>query len=202
MQHYDNPAIQTIADTNETLWNYFNQLYVSNSEELQNLKTELFELTIQIETLQKTTELYHSPSEENRHNAFSPGFVPDNDTISHKKQQILSEIEDCKATKTQYQTQINTLEKEVEFYKTQLTNLQEADKQLQLLAGKVAEYDKQKDCTYFLTEHIKPKLSSSIHKVNFAKKILPFDPNRVKLTLDELNSSLLTISDSIDEQLL
>ena len=47
-----------IEEANSKTLEYFNKTYISNLELIQNLKTELFELEVQIETLEKTRDLY------------------------------------------------------------------------------------------------------------------------------------------------
>ena len=53
--------LNIIEEANARTLDYFNKTYVDNLELVQSLKTELFELEVQIETLEKTRELYSYP---------------------------------------------------------------------------------------------------------------------------------------------
>ena len=51
--------LNTLRATNWDLLNYFRSVYVTQSEQIQTLKTELFELNVKIEELEKTKNIYN-----------------------------------------------------------------------------------------------------------------------------------------------
>ena len=76
-----NNPLTIIEEANTKTLEYFNKTYLSNLELVQNLKTELFELEVQIETLEKTRDLY-TYHVDNRRNVFSPLSDSGNSSIS------------------------------------------------------------------------------------------------------------------------
>ena len=63
--------LNTLRTTNWDILNYFRSAYVTQSEQIQSLKSELFELDVKIEELQKTKDIYSFQS-DTRRNIFSP----------------------------------------------------------------------------------------------------------------------------------
>ena len=53
--------LNTLRSTNWELLNYFRSAYVTQSEQLQGLKSELFELDVKLEELEKTKNLLFLP---------------------------------------------------------------------------------------------------------------------------------------------
>ena len=71
MTNEEQNPLSIIEEANTKTLEYFNKTYLDNLELIQKLKTELFELEVQIETLQKTRDLYTYQGEDRR-NVFSP----------------------------------------------------------------------------------------------------------------------------------
>ena len=118
--------LNIIEEANARTLDYFNKTYVDNLELVQSLKTELFELEVQIETLEKTRELYSYPS-ENRRNVFSP-FAGENDRSSTRGQQLELQIKDLTDAKQSLENRIASLEEDVAFFKEQVAMLSKAGK--------------------------------------------------------------------------
>ena len=70
-ENITNDPLRIIEEANVKTLKYFNETYVENLELVQSLKTELFELEVQIETLEKTRDLY-TYHIDSRRGVFSP----------------------------------------------------------------------------------------------------------------------------------
>ncbi|MCM1497089.1 MAG: hypothetical protein NC124_01335 [Clostridium sp.] len=122
----DTNPLNIIEEANTKTLDYFNKTYVSNLELVQNLKTELFELDVQIETLEKTRELY-TYHNDNRRNVFSP-LTGERDHGTTKGHQLELQIQDLKDAKERLEKRIADLEQDIEFYKEQVSMLSKANK--------------------------------------------------------------------------
>lgn len=118
--------LNIIEEANAKTLDYFNKTYVSNLELVQNLKTELFELEVQIDTLEKTRELY-TYQVDDRKNVFSP-LVNHNDPSSTKGYQLALQIKDLEDAKERLVKKIETVENDISFFKEQVSMLSKASK--------------------------------------------------------------------------
>ena len=127
--------LNIIEEANSKTLDYFNKTYVSNLELVQSLKTELFELEVQIETLEKTRDLY-TYHVDNRRNVFSP-YSSEGDNTMTRGKQIALQLKDLEDAKERLQKRIEDLEKDIEFYKEQVSMLSKASKCIHtVLVGK------------------------------------------------------------------
>lgn len=126
MANDETNPIKIIEESNSKTLDYFNKTYVYNLELVQNLKTELFELKVQIETLEKTKDLY-SYNTENRRNVFSPIANGQNNSMA-KGKQIALQIKDLQDAKASLENRIADLEQDIIFYKEQVEMLSKAGK--------------------------------------------------------------------------
>lgn len=115
-----------IEESNSKTLDYFNKTYVTNLELVQNLKTELFELDVQIEALEKTRDLYTYQT-DTRRNVFSP-IADDSLGVMTKGKQLASQIKDLQDARTRLQNRISELERDIQFYKEQVEMLSLAQK--------------------------------------------------------------------------
>ncbi|MCM1158767.1 MAG: hypothetical protein NC300_09160 [Bacteroidales bacterium] len=118
--------LNIIEEANAKTLDYFNKTYVDNLELVQGLKTELFELEVQIETLEKTRELYTYHIDD-RKNVFSPITGQSDRTMTRGKQLAL-QIKDLEDARERLKKRIADLEKDILFYKEQVAMLSKADK--------------------------------------------------------------------------
>lgn len=118
--------LNIIEEANSKTLDYFNKAYVSNLELVQSLKTELFELEVQIETLEKTRDLY-TYHVDTRRNVFSP-LTMDNSQSMTKGKQIELQIKDLEDAKERLKNRITELETDIEFFKEQVQMLSKASK--------------------------------------------------------------------------
>ena len=118
--------LNIIEEANSKTLDYFNKTYVSNLELVQSLKTELFELEVQIETLEKTRDLY-TYHIDTRRNVFSPIANENTNTVT-KGKQIAMQIKDLEDARERLQKRISGLEEDISFYKDQVEMLSKASK--------------------------------------------------------------------------
>ncbi|MDE5777886.1 MAG: hypothetical protein K2I10_05185 [Lachnospiraceae bacterium] len=126
MTNDDTNPIKIIEESNSKTLDYFNKTYVHNLELVQSLKTELFELKVQIETLEKTKDLY-TYNTDNRRSVFSPIANEQNTSIT-KGKQIALQIKDLQDVKGSLENRIADLEQDIIFYKEQVEMLSKAGK--------------------------------------------------------------------------
>ena len=220
-----------VEESNTKMLDYFNKIYVSNLEQIQLLKTELFEIKIQIETLEKTKELYTYHT-DNRRNIFSPISEEPNTNIT-KGKKIALEIQDLTEKQTATEKYIAELEENTLFYKEQVEMLSKANKCIQTLIietkllenddpiefietddskSKAAhgyhimmleDYDRLHSAT-LLDQNVRQPLISHHDKLESVKWMLHSDIGRAKVTLDELltaSEHILSSADSVLEEL-
>lgn len=118
--------LNIIEEANSKTLDYFNKTYVNNLELVQSLKTELFELEVQIEALEKTRSLY-TYQVDDRKNVFSP-LSSHMDPSSTKGYQLALQIKDLEDAKERLIKRIDTLEKDIAFFKEQVSMLSKASK--------------------------------------------------------------------------
>lgn len=118
--------LNIIEQANAKTLDYFNKTYVSNLELVQSLKTELFELEVRIETLEKTRDLYTYHTDDRR-NVFSP-LSGDSTHSNTKGQQLASQVKDLEDAKERLKKRIADLENDITFYKEQVAMLSKASK--------------------------------------------------------------------------
>lgn len=126
MPNDENNPLNIIEEANAKTLDYFNKTYVHNLELVQSLKTELFELEVQIETLEKTKDLY-TYHVDDRRNVFSP-LTSNLDPSNTKGYQLALQIKDLEDAKERLIKRIEELEKDIEFYKEQVAMLSKASK--------------------------------------------------------------------------
>ncbi|MDO5154344.1 MAG: ATP-binding protein [Eubacteriales bacterium] len=127
MSNENTNPLNIIEEANSKTLDYFNRTYVSNLELVQGLKTELFELDMQIDTLERTRELY-TYHIDTRRNVFSPVSDTPNSTSITKGRQIELQIQDLQDAKKRLENRIAELEEDIAFYKEQVEMLSQASK--------------------------------------------------------------------------
>lgn len=111
MATYNDDNLNSIQKTNEEMLDYFNSIRIAHLEMIQKLKTELFELNVKIEELEKTQKLYSFKS-DNRRSLFSP--IPPEESVSYEKgRQLLNQINDLKEVRGSLTNRIEGLEDQI-----------------------------------------------------------------------------------------
>lgn len=116
--------LNIIRSTNWDILTYFRSVYVSQSEQIQELKSELFELDIKIEELKKTKDIYTFQS-DSRRNIFSPN---PSSMISRTKGEIIQEqLDELQEVRTSLSERIQTLDHNLTEIRNHIRKLEEAN---------------------------------------------------------------------------
>lgn len=155
MTNEEKNPLNIIEEANSKTLDYFNKTYVSNLELVQSLKTELFELEVQIETLEKTRDLY-TYHIDTRRNVFSPLSMDSSQTMT-KGKQIELQIKDLEDARERLKHRIAELEQDIAFFKEQVEMLSLASKCIHtVLVGSshndIAELEDLEDAIEFIEE--------------------------------------------------
>lgn len=126
MTNEEQNPLSIIEEANTKTLDYFNKTYLSNLELVQKLKTELFELEVQIETLQKTRDLYTYQGEDRR-NVFSPLTDIRSSSVS-RGAQLGEQVKALEDARESLENRIAQLEADISFYKEQVDMLSKASK--------------------------------------------------------------------------
>ncbi len=131
MLNIDIENLSIIKDSNDEMLNYFNESYIDNLELIQALKTELFELSIKIEEIEKTKALYSYKSDTKR-NLFSP--IINDDNITNNKQRIFdNQLLDLYSAKEALNKRILHIEDSLNILQERLDKLQRANSSINIL---------------------------------------------------------------------
>lgn len=130
MDEQQKSKLEIIQNVNSNTLKYFNNQYMSNLEQIQNLKTELFEVNIKIDELYRTKNIYVFSS-NTRRNIFTPTV---NEPLNNERGKIIDiQIEGLKDVKITLAQKIKTLENSLLDLKTTLENLRHAESAIKYL---------------------------------------------------------------------
>lgn len=137
METSSTESLKNVRNTNQEMLDYFNDCYVQKLEQIQNLKTEQFELKVKIDELVKTRDVY-SFKTSTGHNVFSP-FSTTTTTQQEKAEQIETQLHDLMDVKLSLDNRISGLEAEIDDLKNRLSTLNTANKKLDELLAEQEE---------------------------------------------------------------
>lgn len=228
--------LNTLRTTNWDILNYFRSAYIAQSEQIQSLKTELFELDVKIEELQKTRDIYTFQS-DSRKNFFSP--LPSGSVAKGKSQVIQAQLDELQDVRTALTKRVDNLDSELSMIRNHIRALERSNQCLSSLYQELPQSetaDEEEPVTSNLpsveeqegdtaahacqilmlnqydksqaAERIRSSLRQGIennqNKLEVLKWLIQSDPNRARLTLQELqdaNNRLLNAADSIIREL-
>lgn len=116
--------LNTLRSTNWELLNYFRSAYVTQSEQLQGLKSELFELDVKLEELEKTKNLYSFQS-DSRRNIFSPFSAGASE--QGKNQVLQTQLEELKSVRASLVQRIEQQEISLKSIREHIQSLEAAN---------------------------------------------------------------------------
>ena len=116
--------LNTLRSTNWELLNYFRSAYVTQSEQLQGLKSELFELDVKLEELEKTKNLYSFQS-DSRRNIFSP--FSSSASEQGKNQVLQTQLEELKSVRASLVQRIEQQEISLKSIREHIQSLEAAN---------------------------------------------------------------------------
>ena len=115
--------LEIISSANKEMLDYFNGLFLEHLEEIQNLKTQSFEIDIKIDELEKTKGVYAFKS-NSRKSVFTPSLGDDTDNV--RGQIIDKEIEDLREVQDSLGTKLRSMEIKLNALKRRLNSLNQA----------------------------------------------------------------------------
>ncbi|MBQ8413115.1 MAG: hypothetical protein IJX12_05860 [Lachnospiraceae bacterium] len=126
---------QIIQQSNLEMLNYFNNAFLDNLEQIQQLKTQVFEIDIKIDELEKTRNIYAFKS-TSRKSVFTP--TTSDDMESERSKIIDEQIKDLLSVKESLYTKIQSLELSINAVKKRLALLNDAESAINNVAKTVA----------------------------------------------------------------
>lgn len=114
-----------IYNSNKEMLDYFNKLFLKDLEDIQELKTQIFELEVRIEEMQKTRNIYAFKS-SSRRSVFTP-IAPET-LVEDEFTFIQNEIQKLEGEKSSLEEKLRGMERSLNVNKKRLASLQDAKK--------------------------------------------------------------------------
>ncbi len=221
--------LEIIGAANKEMLDYFNGIFLEHLEEIQNLKTQSFEIDIKIEELEKTKDIYAFKS-NSRKSAFTPNLSDDADNV--RGQIIDNQIEELRSVQDSLGTKLRSMELKLNALKRRLNTLNQAQDALKRVSPeslKPSTYE-EKDGFEFVTtdgatkghtthgqnilmqdafdkaflstlmeRNIKNNISGMTNKLELLTYLLGTDISRAKLTLKEVITNSKELLGAVDD---
>ncbi len=221
--------LEIISAANKEMLDYFNGIFLEHLEEIQNLKTQSFEIDIKIEELEKTKDIYAFKS-NSRKSAFTPNLNDDADNV--RGQIIDNQIEDLRSVQDTLGTKLRSMELKLNSLKRRLNTLNQAQDALKRVSPeslKTNNYDAEDGFEFItsdvatkshtthgqnilmhdafdkaflstlLERNLKNNILSMTNKLELLTYLLGTDISRAKLTLREIIANSKDLSSSVDD---
>lgn len=186
---------QKIKSANQTMLDYFNKAFLAQLEDIQNLKTQIFEIDIKIDELDKTKDIYAFKS-NSRKSVFSPVT---NDGVDTERNKIIQEqIKDLQSVKETLTLKLRSMELQLNKLRQYLEALNDAEDALSSFEPCFTTDDPDHTDNYgftFLQDDAKEDISA--HGYN----ILMLDAYDRALTQTILDKNIRTGLESIESKL-
>ena len=218
-----------IKSANQTMLDYFNKSFLSQLEDIQNIKTQIFEIDIKIDELDKTKDIYAFKT-NSRKSVFSPMI---NDGADTERNKIIQEqIQDLQSVKESLTLKLRSMELQLNKLRQYLETLNDASDALASFEPKYTTEDPehtdndgftfiQEDTTEDITSHgynilmldafdraliqtmleknVKSGLEGIINKLDMISYLLGTDVTRAKLTLQEILHGTKQVIRTVDD---
>ncbi|MBQ8983511.1 MAG: ATP-binding protein [Lachnospiraceae bacterium] len=155
------PDIAAMHDSLNTVWNtyremlsYFQTAYVTQSEQVQSLKSELIELDVKIEELQKTRDLYSFQSDNSR-TIFSP--IPIDSEHRTKGQLIQDQIRELQEIRNTLTDRIANADNELASIMKHIDSLKQTNTCLTTLSDNLPKEEEPKEVEEVTTVEAPPE---------------------------------------------
>lgn len=186
---------QKIKSANQTMLDYFNKAFLAQLEDIQNLKTQIFEIDIKIDELDKTKDIYAFKS-NSRKSVFSPVT---NDGVDTERNKIIQEqIKDLQSVKETLTLKLRSMELQLNKLRQYLEALNDAEDALSSFEPRFTTDDPDHTDNYgftFLQDDAKEDISA--HGYN----ILMLDAYDRALTQTILDKNIRTGLESMESKL-
>ncbi len=191
--------LEIISSANKEMLDYFNSLFLENLEEIQNIKTQSFEIDIKIDELEKTKDIYAFKS-NSRKSVFTPNV---NDDTDHVRGQIIDkQIDDLRSVQDSLGTKLRSLEIKLNAQKRRLNTLNQAQDALKRISPeslRLSSYESMEDADGF--EFLETDTSPKGHS-NHGHNILmqdAFDKAYLTTLLDRnIKNNLLSMTNKLE----
>ena len=193
-----------IKSANQMMLDYFNKSFLSQLEDIQNLKTQIFEIDIKIDELDKTKDIYAFKT-NSRKSVFSPvtndGVDTERNKIIQEQIKYLEALNNAEDALTSFEPRYTTDDPDhTDHYG--FTFLQEDAKEDISSHGynilMLDAYDRALTQT-ILDKQIKTGLEAMQNKLDMINYLIGTDVGRAKLTLQEILHNVKQLSHSVDE---
>ena len=186
---------QKIKSANQTMLDYFNKAFLAQLEDIQNLKTQIFEIDIKIDELDKTKDIYAFKS-NSRKSVFSPVT---NDGVDTERNKIIQEqIKDLQSVKETLTLKLRSMELQLNKLRQYLEALNDAEDALSSFEPRFTTDDPDHTDNYgFTFLQVDAKEDISAHGYN----ILMLDAYDRALTQTILDKNIRTGLESIESKL-
>lgn len=218
-----------IKSANQMMLGYFNKSFLSQLEDIQNLKTQIFEIDIKIDELDKTKDIYAFKT-NSRKSVFSPVT---NDGVDTERNKIIQEqIKDLQSVKETLTLKLRGMELQLNKLRQYLEALNNAEDALTSFEPRYTTDDPdhtdhygftflQEDAKEDISSHgynilmldaydraltqtildkqIKTGLEAMQNKLDMINYLIGTDVGRAKLTLQEILHNVKQMSHSVDE---
>ncbi len=125
--------LSIVKETNEEMLSYFQAIYITKLESLQQLKSEQFEIEVKIEELEKTKQLYAFKSNDSK-SIFSP--LSSNTSTEHERSRVIDmQLQDLQGAKTALNSRIASLEQELASIQDKLSMLGKSSSALKQMSS-------------------------------------------------------------------
>lgn len=218
-----------IKSANQMMLDYFNKSFLSQLEDIQNLKTQIFEIDIKMDELDKTKDIYAFKS-NSRKSVFSPVT---NDGVDMERNKIIQEqIKDLVSVKETLTLKLRSMELQLNKLRQYLEALNDAEDALSSFEPRYTTDDPDHTDNYGFTfiqeeakddisahgynilmldaydraltqtvldKNIKTGLESMGNKLDMINYLIGTDVGRAKLTLQEILHSNKQMIHAIDD---
>ncbi|MBR4513952.1 MAG: sensor histidine kinase [Lachnospiraceae bacterium] len=218
---------ELIELANKDMLDYFNKAFLNHLEDIQSVKTQIFEIDIKTDELEKTKDLYAFKSNSKK-SVFSPIISDGSDTERGKI--ISDQLSSLADVRESLIMKLRSMEIRLGELKKHLSKLNDAadaidaiksapapeeeDDGFELLfeESKIPEdfivhgktvlmqsaYDKAV-ANALLDKKVKDSMDSVTHKLDALSYMITSDPARAKVTLHEINRSAKRVINAVDE---
>ena len=105
--------LKIIKKANREMLDYFNDSFINELENIQNLKTQIFEVDVKIDELEKTKDIYAFKTSSKK-SAFTPVVTDDGGNIKGKI--IDNQIKDLEEVRSSLDIKIRTLDSSLKLF--------------------------------------------------------------------------------------
>ncbi len=221
--------LEIISAANKEMLDYFNGIFLEHLEEIQNLKTQSFEIDIKIEELEKTKDIYAFKS-NSRKSAFTPNLSDDADNV--RGQIIDNQIEELRSVQDTLGTKLRSMEIKLNALKRRLNTLNQAQDALKRISPESlnsSDYETEEGFEFVSTEattknqtthgqnilmqdafdkaflstllerNLKNNILSMTNKLELLTYLLGTDISRAKLTVKEIIGNSKDLTNAVDD---